>query len=259
MQFLDRLQQRSWIWRLAPPPERIWPVLADTARMSEAGRLLPKHRIEDVLQPDGRVLHLARGKLGPFALEWEDRPYEWVRDCSFRHLRIFRKGPIRRFGQVGALRREGDGTRMDFTLQVEAKGKVGALLFRLFALKAGGKAVSRLIKRAEGFVMGERETPYDYTPTALPKGAAERVATLVAAIESGAYGHGMAKRLGEHLLAAQEVDLTRMRPLKLARDWGAEPRLVIELFFEAARRGLLKLSWDLLCPRCRGAKQSVAT
>jgi class 3 adenylate cyclase len=256
---VDRKQQRSWTWHLAPPPERIWPVLADTARMNEAGRLLPKHQIEDILQPDGSVVHMARAKLGPIALEWEDRPYEWVKDRSFRHLRVFRKGPIRRFGQVCALRRDGAGTLLDYTLHVEAKGKLGALLFRLFALEVGGKSVFRLIKRAEAFVMGERETPYDYTPATLPKGAAARVATLVAEIDGGAYGHGMAKRLGEHLLTAQEVDLTRMRPLKLAREWGAEPRLVIELFFEAARRGLLKLSWDLLCPRCRGAKRSVAT
>jgi class 3 adenylate cyclase len=256
---MDRLEQRSWTWHLAPPPERIWPLLADTARMNEAGRLLPKHVIEDVLQPDGQVVHLARGKLGPVALEWEDRPYEWVKDRSFRHLRIFRKGPIRRFGQICALRRDGDATLMDYTLQVEAKGRLGAVLFRLFALEIGGKSIFRLVKRAEAFVTGARETPYDYTPAALPKGAAERVALLVAEIEAGAYGHGMAKRLGDHLLTAQEVDLTRMRPLKLARDWKAEPRLVVELFFEAARRGLLKLSWDLLCPRCRGAKQSVAT
>ncbi|MDB5409780.1 MAG: hypothetical protein JWL84_4692 [Rhodospirillales bacterium] len=256
---MNRTQQRSWSWHLAPPPEQVWPILADTARMNEAGRLLPKHVIEDVLQPDGRVVHLARGSLGPLALEWEDRPYEWVKDRSYRHLRIFRRGPLRRFGQICTLRQAGDGTVMDFTLQVEAKGILGALFFRLVALEIGGSAILRLIKRAETFVAGDRETPYDYAPPALPQGAAERVAILVAAIGAGAYGHGLAQRLGTHLLTAQEVDLTHMRPLKLARDWDEEPRLVVELFFEAARQGLLKLSWDLLCPRCRGAKRSVAT
>jgi class 3 adenylate cyclase len=259
MPLIDRRQQRSWTLHLASPPERIWPLLADTARMNEAGRLLPKHLIEDVLQPDGRVVHLARGRFGPWVLEWEDRPYEWVKDRSYRHLRIFRKGPLRRFGQICELRRDGDCTRLDFTLQIEAKGWLGALLFRLVVLDVAGKAVMRLIKRAEAFVAGARETPYDYAPAALPTGAAARVAVHVAEIESGTYGHGMAKRLGEHLLTAQEVDLTHMRPLKLARDWSADARLVIELFFEATRCGLLKLSWDLLCPRCRGAKHSVAT
>jgi class 3 adenylate cyclase len=123
----------------------------------------------------------------------------------------------------------------------------------------GGRAVGRLLKTAAEFVAGERPQVYDYAPPALPKGAAARAAQLTARIEAGPYGHGLAARLGEHLLTAQEVDLMRMRPLKLAREWGVEPRLVVELFLEAARLGLLRLSWDLLCPRCRGAKRSVET
>src|SRR5581483_7791911 len=46
----------------------------------------------------------------------------------------------------------------------------------------------------------------------------------------------------------------RMRPRSLARQWGLDPRTAIETFLAAAREGLLALRWDLLCPRCRGAK-----
>src|SRR5260370_10633610 len=95
--------------------------------------------------------------------------------------------------------------------------------------------MGRLVRMATAYLGGERPALFDYTPPSLPKGAAERVAAGVTQIAAGAYGHDLAARLGEHLLAAQEVDLTHMRPLKLARDWAAEPRHVVELFLEAPR------------------------
>jgi class 3 adenylate cyclase len=252
------LERRNWQWHIAQPPEALWPLIADTARFNEAAKL-PKYQVEDILQADGRVLRLARATVGGIKLEWEERPYEWVRDRSFRQTRIFRKGPLRRFGPIVELRHEGAGTLLSYTLTGEPKGIIGTLLFRLGFLEKGGAAIGRLIKMATDFLAGARTQLFDYAPPALPKGAAARVAAAAAQIEAGAYGHGLATRLGEHLLTAPEVDLTRMRPLRLAREWAVEPRHVIELFLEAARIGLLRLSWDLLCPRCRGAKRSVAT
>jgi class 3 adenylate cyclase len=251
------LQRQSWQWHLTQPPAVLWPVISDTARFNEAAKL-PKYQVEDILQADGRVLRLARANVAGLTLEWEELPYEWVRGRSFRQTRIFRKGPLRRFGPIVELTAEGDGTLLSYTLTGEPKGILGVLLFRLGFLEKGGAAIERLVKMASAYLGGERARLFDYTPPALPKGAAERVAAGTAEIEAGAYGHGLAARLGEHLLTAQEVDLTRMRPLKLARDWAAEPRHVVELFLEATRIGLLRLSWDLLCPRCRGAKRSVA-
>jgi hypothetical protein len=84
-------------------------------------------------------------------------------------------------------------------------------------------------------------------------------ATRRAAIEASGHGHGLAERLTGHLQSAQEVDLTQIRPLKLAKQWGHAPREVVELCLEATRAGLLELRWDLLCPRCRIAKAVVGS
>jgi class 3 adenylate cyclase len=252
------MAQRTWHWRFSEPPEKLWPVLSDTARLNEAARL-PNYRVEDIPQQDGHVLHLARAKIGGFEVVWEEPPYEWVRDRVFGNSRVFRNGPFKRFATTFELRRDGDGTIVTCTLRAEPRGLLGQVLLRLGFLEKGGDTIGRLFATAAAFVAGQHAQVYDYAPPTLPKGAAERVAVWVAEIEAGIYGNGLGARLGEHLLTAQEVDLAHMRPLKLARDWGVEPRLVAELFFEAARVGLLKLSWDLLCPRCRGAKQSVGS
>ena len=93
------LESRSWEWRFDQAPDLVWPVVADTARVNEAAKL-PKYQVEDVPGEDGHVLRLARAKVGGFPLEWEERPYEWVQNRSFRQTRLFRKGPLRRFGPV---------------------------------------------------------------------------------------------------------------------------------------------------------------
>jgi class 3 adenylate cyclase len=81
-----------------------------------------------------------------------------------------------------------------------------------------------------------------------------RVDKMVAEIEATPNGHGMARKLADHIMTAQEVDLWRVRPLALARVWDCPPRHAIELCLQAVRAGLLQLRWDLLCPRCRVAK-----
>jgi len=255
---MQDLRSRSWEWRFDQPPDRVWPVVADTARFNEAAKL-PKYQVEDVPGEDGRVLRLARAKVGGFPLEWEERPYEWVQNRSFRQTRLFRKGPLRRFGPVVELSADGGGTVLRYTLRAEPKGFLGALMFRLGFLESGGRAIGRLVKMAMEHFAGDRPQLFEYSPPSLPRGAAARATALAAEIDATPYGHGLAGRLAQHLLTAQEVELMRMRPLRLARSWQVEPRHVVELFFEATRAGLLRLSWDLLCPRCRGAKRAVST
>ena len=71
------------------------------------------------------------------------------------------------------------------------------------------------------------------------------------------HGHGLAERLSKQVLAHQEVDVWTIRPLQLARSWDVPERQTIELCLQAVKQGLLRLRWDLLCPRCQVGKGSV--
>ena len=46
----------------------------------------------------------------------------------------------------------------------------------------------------------------------------------------------------------------RLRPLQVAFQYGLPEQDTIEFFLRATRGGLFNLSWDLLCPTCRGDK-----
>ncbi|MFZ1429237.1 MAG: adenylate/guanylate cyclase domain-containing protein, partial [Geminicoccaceae bacterium] len=67
---------------------------------------------------------------------------------------------------------------------------------------------------------------------------------------------GLAQRLAAHVAEATEAEVERLRPLALARLWNVPEGQAIEACLEATRLGMLELRWDLLCPRCRGAKAS---
>jgi class 3 adenylate cyclase len=94
-------------------------------------------------------------------------------------------------------------------------------------------------------------------PPQLSAGRRQRLESAVGEIEQGPFGHDLARRLGDFLSRAPAVDLRRIRPLVLAREWNVPAEAAIELCVAAQRAGLLAMRWAILCPRCRGAKSEV--
>ena len=249
---------RTWIWQFDSPPERIWPLLADTARFNEAAKL-PLHDIEETPRPDGSVLYMAQARKGPFQLVWEEKPVNWVSGEWFEHCREFRKGPLKSLCAEFKLTPDGEGSRGAYTITAEAANLLGAAMLRTAFFESARRNFTGLAESARDCAAGRRETPFDIDPPSLPAGAEERLAERVAEIEASGHGHGLAGRLADLIRTAQEVDLTQIRPLKLARLWEVPELEAIELCLEATRAGLLELRWDLLCPRCRIAKQVVGS
>ncbi|MFQ5775878.1 MAG: adenylate/guanylate cyclase domain-containing protein [Kiloniellaceae bacterium] len=250
-------QRRTFVWRFASPREAIWPILADTARFNEAAKL-PKHTIEEIPQRDGSVRYIGRARRGPFALEWREKPVNWVANRWFEHCRYFRSGPLKSLCATFVLADEGAGSRGEYTIEARPANPLGRLILSTRFFESTARTFGALADDAARFALGESPIPFRYRPPEIPQPVRARVAAMAARIEDSGRGHGLAQRLAEHVMGAQEVDLVHLRPLKLARDWGADPRHVIELCLEAVRAGMLALRWDLLCPRCRIAKAAVA-
>ncbi|MGQ0676795.1 MAG: adenylate/guanylate cyclase domain-containing protein [Rhodospirillales bacterium] len=244
---------RSWTWRFDAPPPPVWTAMADTARFNEAAGL-PKHAIVETPRPDGSVEYVAKARKGPFALEWREHPVNWVHEKWFEHRRSFLKGPIKTLCATLRLSPDGKGTRGDYAVEATAANPLGALILATGFFPAIGKTFGKLAREADEFAKGHRAQPFEAPPPALAPGAAERAAAIAAAIEKTPHGHGLAKRLADHVMAAPEVDLWTIRPLELARRWNVPQRDAIELCLQAVRSGLLELRWDILCPRCRVAK-----
>lgn len=252
--------RRAWTWTFDLPPDQLWQVLADTNRFNEALGL-PPYTLDETPQPNGTVLRRGRGKAAGFALEWEEKPYEWVTGRHFRQSRVFSKGPFRRFGPVFEVEPDGrGGSRVSYALEWEPLNMAGRLFGARLAAQAG-ENVRRRVLEAVAFVRGDqgpdRVTPFVLPEPILPHGARERATAMARQIDSSPYGNGLGDRIADQVLHAMAADLQRMRPKVLANQLGVPPRAVTEACFTAVQTGLLCMRWDLLCPNCRGAKVSV--
>ena len=237
----------------AKPPEAIWPFVADTARVNEAAGS-PPYRVEERVDALGRIHRFASVGLGPIRVRWEEGFGEWQENRVLTQVRSFLNGPMRRFEVRAEVFPEGAGSRMMFSADIECVGILG-VLGRLSGLieREGDKrlaAIERLIK--------EDDVP-DHIPGASPReiakpAARRRLAALIGDLRRDPASHGLADKLSEFLLHAPVVGLRSIRPLALARFWRVPAGDTVELFLAAQRLGILAMGWDLLCPRCRGAK-----
>jgi class 3 adenylate cyclase len=255
---MARSYSRTLIWHFTEPPEAVWPAMADTARFNEAAGL-PKHVIEEAPQPDGSVRFFTRARKGPFALAWEEIPVEWVDGQWFRHDRVFSKGPIRFLSATFRLEPDGKGGATGhYTLVAEPANILGTAILSTAFFGATEKAFTALADSAGEWAAGQREMPFDVPSPDLPPNALNRLERVLDRIAQSPNDHGLARWLADWILAAPEVDLERIRPLQLACKWGTAERDTIEMCLQSVKDGLLTLRWDLLCPRCRGAKVTVS-
>jgi class 3 adenylate cyclase len=153
---------------------------------------------------------------------------------------------------------EGSGSRLVFSGEIECLGLLGFAAKHLGVLKREAtkrlSAIEQMIAAAErtGELAGASERDLIEAP------ARRRFAALAQELAADPASHGLAPKLAELLAHAPAVALRRMRPLSVARLWNAAADPTIELFLAAQKRGILAMGWDLLCPRCRGAKARVA-
>jgi class 3 adenylate cyclase len=240
----------------AKPPEAIWPCIADSARINElAGS--PPYQVEERTGADGRVRRIATAKLGPLRIAWEESFGEWQENRRVVQRRKFLNGPIGYFEATAELEPEGSGSRLVFSAEIECRGALG-LLARLSGQieREGDRRIAAIDRLVEDADRADR-VPGALDRPSVKASARQRFDRLIGKLEREPASHGLADKLAAYLMHAPGLALRGIRPLALARFWRTKPDDAVELFLAAQRLGLVAMEWDLLCPRCRGAKLRV--
>ena len=240
----------------AKPPEAIWPIVADTERINELSGS-PPYRVEERADAQGRIHRFASVGLGPLRVKWEEGFGEWQDNRRLVQVRNFLNGPLRRFEAGFDLYPDGAGSRLVFSSEIECVGVLGWLA------KLSGQIDREAAKRLATIekLIGEADAADHIlgasTREAAKPAARRRLAAQIDELERDPASHGLAPKLADYLLHAPIVALRGIRPLSMARFWHAPPDDAVELFLAAQRLGILAMGWELLCPRCRGAKSRV--
>ncbi|MCI0551158.1 MAG: DUF5939 domain-containing protein [Anaerolineae bacterium] len=244
----------SWQWDLQSTPEALWPYAADTNRFNR-----------DTGQPEVEMLDNVKGikhlrmKLPIIRVEWEEEPFEWAYPYSFGVDRTYSKGPIDEMRvQANFDPLPDGGTRLTYKTSIQT-GNFLAQLGIPFAIGVVArnrfeKAFRRYDRVATESVMGESLIKVG-GQRGLSWGGRARFKSLSEAVITQGSNPTLVARLQEFLNQADELSLQRIRPYALADHWGMNRRAVLEMFLRATRAGILDMSWDLLCPSCRGITQ----
>lgn len=247
-----------WQWQLKSLPVDLWPYIADTQRFNQAARL-PYINYSEIPLETGGSQRLGQTSRFGVTVEFEDYPFDWVKEQQFRNIRIFSRGPIARTEARLSLHPNRAGTLLKYEVDVVPANLLGFLGTPYQFGWEMRRNFGRVFRQIDDYLQNRQTQPFLLKSTSLSSSGRSRLQNLIRELANHGYQLRWTQHLANLLLHEADFNLTRMRPYVLAEIWQAPRREILEMFLSAAKLGLLKLRWDIMCPLCRGAKSSAPT
>ncbi|MCB2197842.1 adenylate/guanylate cyclase domain-containing protein [bacterium] len=191
-------------------------------------------------------------------VEWVEEPFEWSRPQGFSVSRQYSKGPVKEMRVVVRLDPDPGtgGTLLSYKVWAIPANPLGLIAIPiqigLISHKQFGDVFHRYDKAAGESLLAN--TPPD-KPVYAP-GGKPRLDLLCEKLVQQDVDSRLVEKLKQHIQRTEDLALSRIQPYVLTDAWGASRRELLDLCLKAVRVGLLEFQWDLLCPLCRGAKES---
>jgi class 3 adenylate cyclase len=249
-----------WRFEIDAPLEAMWPLLTDTSRFNRALGL-PEMQFEE---HEG-VLRGSSINAG-FRQAWTEVPWQWVHGRELLAIRDYEQGFarwVRAIYEVGEVREATPGSTGRFELLVYfgwiPRGWFGQLVLRHGFARVEADYRRVLAELAASIRSSQAPPLYRVLHPALELAGEAQLQAKTGALLDAGMPAAMVERLAHHLRTADELELARIQPKLLARRWEIEPRELLRLALHATRVGLLDLSWDIVCPHCRGTREEIAS
>ncbi len=243
-----------WRFEVEAPLDAMWPLLIDTSRFNRAMGLAEMHYEEREGQLHGWAIN------GGVRQVWIEVPWQWVHASHAVAVRDYSRG----FGRwVRGIFEIGEVSSSGFELWVYF-GWIPRNWFGRLMLKLGFPTIEpayrRVLDELAASTRSARVSPlYRVIQPALDAGGEAQLADKTRQLVDAGLPRELVERLADHLRSADVLELARIQPKVLARSWGVEPRELLRLSLHATRVGLLDLSWDIVCPHCRGTREEIGS
>ena len=256
-----------WEWQLQSTPEQLWPLIADTNRFDhDTG--FPEYDVPEQSSTLGLSNSRRRLRIRMYGvpLDWVEEPFEWIRPYRFGVIRNYEPGPIPLLQPLKQLRvkaelaaTETGGTHLIYEVWAVPRNFLGSLAVPIQIGQIYARRFDETFREYDAMMIGERSF-FDVraNPVPLPSGAQRRLDNLRNGLTAETGRPELVDKLIDLIARGDDLTLNQLRPYVLANHWQAKRKDVLELMLLATRRGLLDFQWDLLCPMCRVAKESVS-
>ena len=261
---LPQEYQYDFVWDFKSSPEELWPLVSDTNRFNRDTDI---PEVTGSMTPDENLHRPVSFTTKGVTVAWQEHPFEWVRNRYFTVTREYTSGPIGRFEGGAYLEPlpEG-GTRLTYKAHLKPASPLGNVLIPIQigvvcrrdfekAIRVYDEAIQQRLAHEKNASKLQSSMLAPPPEVKLTKGQSARLQELVLALHTKTQSP-WAEKLEHVIRTGDELMLSRMRAYELADDWNAPRKDVLELMLEATQLGLLDLSWNLLCPLCRGAKKT---
>jgi class 3 adenylate cyclase len=236
-----------WHFDVDLDPDDLWRVIADTSRVNRALGTAQFH-FED---KGGQ--RIGRSRPAGVRHEWTEKPWNWVAGQWLEMLRVYERGFMKVAHGVQRIERRPDGGARLYTyFGFVPRSAIGAA-----AIRMGFPSTEKDYRRILPAIAAEhaRGVPSALLlpPPAMPPDTLTRLAAIVAQLREQKQDSDVVDHLVEWVRTGDEQDLMRIQVRERALAWGVDEDVVLSVFLHATRAGLLELSWDVVCPHCRGA------
>ena len=248
----------EWLWHyeVKATVDQLWPHLCDTNRFN---RDLGYDGLEFVEKAG--ILY---GSSGTDRLRWEwiEYPWDWVYGRYSIHLRTYTRGLLlhNRSGYYLQPLNEGQSTRVYGYIGSVFDNPLGRRYLRNYESRFEARFES-VFRKIEQRLLGQPETPSVYEIRLLEMGqnTQQQLDVMREKLVRLGFAPTLINRLMQYLFEADQIELQRIRIMLLAKVWGVPLESLLKACLGAVRVGLFTISWDVICPHCRGVRQEAPT
>jgi class 3 adenylate cyclase len=238
--------ERLWVFDLPGTPQALWPFISDTSRLNRALGTAEMTFVEKAGKRYGTA------KPAGVQHEWLEVPWNWVAEQWLSSLRLYDRGFMKAMYAIHRLEATKDGTRVYLYYGAVPRNFMWATLIRL-----GFPTLERAYKRVLPALAAQldriRPDILQLPPPELDVDATSRLKTIRDQLAAEKLDH--VDLLIDWIRTGDDADLHRIQIRERARVWKVPELELLRTALHATRAGLLDLSWDTICPHCRGLRE----
>lgn len=238
-----------WVFELDISVDALWSYVSDTSKLNKAMGLS-----EMSFEEKQGSLYGKSSNLG-IRLEWREIPWTWVYGKYLISIREYEKGFATTVKVIYHFEKLSDtSTRFYVYLGWLPRSFFYKLLLGIsekFIYKKYDTVLSEIVSSAKAkflipdFQSKEKESKLENKAV---------IFKITEELLQNKISSELITKLLEHIEYGNELDLYRIRVLELAKKWNVNSRELLVACMYATRAGLLTISWDVICPHCRGTR-----
>lgn len=253
--YVQKLRDRARLLHdtviLQHSPEQLWPALSNTDQVNAKAGLAPITIFSRAREVGGSDLAVKTRDLGFLDLAYEELPYEWSAPRYFLVERIYSKGPTAYVSFRVELEALHTGqTEVSVTIGLVpnlpyfmVKPKLKSVLKRM--LDAYREIDLRLIDQTQLAISAFLDDAVKHQA---------KIDSLLEVWQDKSKYSNIPLQVARHLYTAPDAFVRKLRPFELASLYSLDRLETLRFFLRATAAGYFNMSWDLLCPSCKGAK-----